>query len=130
MCGTVSMSSSGPPIFPSWLSGVVQTFSMLSIEQQTTTLNQLVKCCGSEQLQHMEQKLPDFLYRDFMQLLPPELTEKILFYLSTVDLLSCCQVSFLWKKRVSCCRSLWVLQAHTVGCNTSLPKVIDRNIPT
>jgi len=116
------MSSPGSPVFPSWLSGVVQTFSTLSSEQQTTTLNQLIECCGSEQLWHLQHKLPDFLYRDFVQLLPPELTEKILSYLPTKDLLSCCQVSVLWKERVSCCRALWVLQAHTVGCNTSLPK--------
>jgi hypothetical protein len=31
------------------------------------TLNQLIACCGSEQLWHLQQKLPDFLYRDFVR---------------------------------------------------------------
>ena len=53
--------------FPVWLEGVVKQFSSLSSEEQTLTLNQLISCCGSEQLWHLQQKLPDFLYRDFVR---------------------------------------------------------------
>lgn len=104
-------------MFPSWLEEVVSQFSSLSSEEQTLTLNQLIACCGSEQLWHLQHKLPDFLYRDFVQLLPPELTEKILSYLPPVTLLSCCQVSRLWRDRLGSCRQLWLTQAHRVGCN-------------
>jgi len=106
--------------FPKWLEGVVKQFSSLSSEEQTLTLNQLISCCGSEQLWHLQQKLPDFLYRDFVSLLPPELTEKILSYLPPSSLLSCCKVSRLWRDRVSCMQQLWLVQARRVGCNTSL----------
>ena len=79
--------------FPGWLASVVKQFSSLEPEQQTTTLNQLISCCGSQQLWHLQQKQPDFLYRDIIILLPPELTEKILSYLCPRDLLYCCSVS-------------------------------------
>jgi F-box/WD-40 domain protein 2 len=106
--------------FPAWLEGVVKHFSSLSSDEQTVTLNQLIACCGSEQLWHLQQKLPDFLYRDFVSLLPPELTEKILSYLPPASLLSCCKVSRLWRDRVNCMQQLWLVQARRVGCNTSL----------
>jgi len=113
------MGELGKP-FPAWLEGVVKQFSSLSSEEQTVTLNQLISCCGSEQLWHLQQKLPDFLYRDFVSLLPPELTEKILSYLPASSLLSCCKVSKLWRDRVSGMQQLWLVQAKRVGCNTAL----------
>jgi len=109
--------------FPAWLESVVKHFSNLTSEEQTLTLNQLISCCGSEQLWHLQQKLPDFLYRDFVSLLPPELTEKILSYLSPSSLLACCSVSTVWRDRVSGMHQLWLLQAKKVGCQT--PKIED-----
>lgn len=53
--------------FPGWLEAVVKRFSSLEPEQQTLTLNQLISCCGSQQLWHLQHKLPDFLYRDFIK---------------------------------------------------------------
>ena len=53
--------------FSSWLEKVVSQFSKLEPEQQTVALNQLISCCGSQQLWHLQQKLPDFLYRDFIK---------------------------------------------------------------
>ena len=53
--------------FPGWLETVVKQFSSLEPDQQTVTLNQLISCCGSQQLWHLQQKLPDFLYRDFIK---------------------------------------------------------------
>jgi hypothetical protein len=106
--------------FSSWLEQVIATFSNLSCEEQTVTLNQLITKCGSQQLWYLQHKLPDFLYRDFVSMLPPELTEKILSYLSPGGLLSCCQVSRLWRERVGGLQTLWLAQAKRVGCNTSL----------
>merc|ERR1719228_2787094 len=106
--------------FSSWVDQLVETFSSLSCEEQTLTLNQLIAKCGSEQLWHLQHKLPDFLYRDFVSLLPPELTEKILSYLPPEGLLACCQVSRLWKERVGGLQTLWLTQAKRVGCNTTV----------
>jgi len=105
--------------FPGWLETVVKQFSSLEQGQQTTTLNQLISCCGSQQLWHLQQKLPDFLYRDFIHLLPPELTEKILSYLCPRDLLFSCSVSKLWRERIGSLQKLWLETARRVGCNIS-----------
>ena len=61
------MTEIDPEEFPVWLESVVKQFSKLEPEQQTLTLNQLISCCGSQQLWHLQQKLPDFLYRDFIK---------------------------------------------------------------
>ena len=105
--------------FPGWLDSVVKQFSSLEPEQQTTTLNQLISCCGSQQLWHLQQKLPDFLYRDFITLLPPELTEKILSFLCPRDLLYCCSVSKLWRERIGSLQKLWQETARKVGSNVT-----------
>ena len=42
----------------------------------------------------------DFLYRDFVSLLPPEITEQILSYLSPATLLLACRVSKFWNKSI------------------------------
>jgi hypothetical protein len=42
----------------------------------------------------------DFLYRDFVALLPPEITEQILSYLPPATLLLACRVSKLWNKTI------------------------------
>lgn len=115
------MSEEGREPFSSWLEGLVTQFSSLSCEEQTLTLNQLIEKCGSEQLWHLQHKLPDFLYRDFVSLLPPELTEKILSYVPSDSLLSCCQVSRLWRDRVGGLQALWLVQAKRVGCNIHSP---------
>ena len=52
-------------------------------------------------------------------LLPPELTEKILTFVSPADLLSCCSVSRLWRERLGSLSSLWQEKARSVGCNVS-----------
>jgi len=106
--------------FPVWLESVVGQFSRLEPEEQSQTLTRLISRCGSHQLWLLQQKLPDFLYRDFVSLLPPELTEEILSYVSPADLLSCCSVSRLWKERLGSLTSLWQEKARSVGCNVTV----------
>lgn len=103
------------PGFDLWLEDIVKKFESLNSEEQTLTLNQLISSCGSEQLWHLQHKLPDFLYRDFVSLLPPEITEKILTYLPTTALLSACQVSKVWNDRLSSMDQLWQRKADYLG---------------
>ena len=53
--------------FPVWLESVVGQFSSLQPDQQSQTLTRLISQCGSHQLWLLQQKLPDFLYRDFVR---------------------------------------------------------------
>jgi len=121
----MTMEDSNSIQFEGWLKGVVREFHNLTSVQQTKTLNQLITCCGSEQLWHLQQKLPDFLYRDFIQLLPPEITEKILKHLSPATLLKACRVSKLWNKTISEMQQLWKKQCIMVGCNLTAPSDLD-----
>jgi len=102
--------------FPEWLKSVESKFSSLSSSHQTETLNQLIARCGSDQLWLLQQRLPELLYRDFVSLLPPELTERILSFLPATSLLACCQVSRLWKDQVGSFKGLWLAQARRIGC--------------
>ena len=52
-------------------------------------------------------------------MLPPELTEKILSYLSPQDLLFCCSVSKFWRERIGSLQKLWLETARRVGCNVT-----------
>jgi len=111
------MEGESTPQFNGWLQGIVRQFSALSSQEQTTTLTELISCCGSDQLWHLQQKLPDFLYRDFIQLLPPEIAEKILTYLCPASLLTSCQVSRVWNKRISGMNALWRQKCRMIGCH-------------
>jgi len=102
--------------FPLWLRSVESKFSSLGSSQQTETLNQLIARCGSDQLWLLQQRLPELLYRDFVSLLPPELTERILSFLPATSLLACCQVSRLWRDQVGSFTGLWLGQARRIGC--------------
>lgn len=79
--------------FEVWLEETVKRFGQLSSEEQTVTLNELIRGCGSEQLWHLQHTLPDFLFRDFISLLPQEINEKILGYVDAPSLLEACMVS-------------------------------------
>jgi len=104
--------------FPEWLKSVESKFSSLSSSHQTETLNQLIARCGSDQLWLLQQRLPELLYRDFVSLLPPELTERILSFLPATSLLACCQVSRLWRDQVGSLKGFWLSQARRIGCQT------------
>lgn len=103
--------------FDGWLEGIVRQFSNLSSTEQNTTLNELISCCGSDQLWHLQQKLPDFLYRDFLHQLPPEIAEKILGFLCPSSLLTACQVSKVWNKKISGMNALWRNKCRMIGCH-------------
>jgi len=104
--------------FLGWLTQLETKFSSLTSTQQTQTINRLISRCGSDQLWLLQQRLPELLYRDFVSLLPPELTERILSFLPASSLLACCQVSRLWRDQVSSLNSLWLAQARRIGCQT------------
>jgi len=109
------------PGFDLWLEDIVKRFESLNSEEQTLTLNQLISSCGSEQLWHLQHKLPDFLYRDFVSLLPPEITEKILSFLTPDSLLSACQVSKVWNERLCSMAQLWQHKADYLGSRMTPP---------
>ena len=76
-----------------WLHGVGVKFLSLTENQRIRTLDSLISLCGSKEMIHLSDLLPNLLYRDFISLLPTEISTHILMYLDEKSLLSCCLVS-------------------------------------
>ena len=80
---------------------IVSAFIKMSPEDKTVALEKLIEASGSEQRWYLQNRLPDFLFRDFFTLLPDEVLEMILSYLDCMTLLKARQVSKLWNERLS-----------------------------
>lgn len=72
------------------------------------------RCTHREQVVVLEQ-LPEYLKRDFVSLLPPELVMKILCYLDPMDVLGCLLVSRRWNEVINDCRPYWKFLCSRVG---------------
>ena len=74
-------------------------------------------------------RLPVFLKRDFVTLLPPELVCAILRFLPTRDVFRCLRVSRGWRDVVTNCRSYWKSYALSLGVSPSaLPGLLERYV--
>ena len=76
-----------------WLHAISVKFLSLTEDQRIQTLDSLIGLCGSKEMIHLSDILPNLLYRDFIRLLPAEISTRILMYLDEKSLLSCCLVS-------------------------------------
>ena len=100
---------------PADLSNFLTQFESFPISDRKKALDSLFGLCGSEEKWHLQQTLPSFLFRDFFELLPPEVLEKVLKYLDCKTLLKACCVSKLWNDKVSCLSSVWQDKARNFG---------------
>jgi len=96
---------------------IVRQFRLLSSAQRKITLGEILSCCTSEEISYIDQKLPGFLYRDFVTSLPLELAERFLEYLSVKDLLTACRVSKPWNRIISGMKIVWRNNCLKFGCN-------------
>ncbi len=71
-------------------------------------------CTHREQVEVLE-RLPGFLVRDFIILLPPELVQKIICYLSGRDIFTCMLVSQAWHQTVTHCEKYWKIYCRRIG---------------
>ncbi len=87
----------------------VDTFGTFSDQERVTALKSLIFICSTEQLSHLHGLIVPQLQRDFISLLPVELSLHILQHLETKDLLiaaqTCrkwsllCENNSLWRKK-------------------------------
>eukprot|EP00088_Acartia_fossae_P019073 TRINITY_DN21077_c0_g1_i4.p1 TRINITY_DN21077_c0_g1~~TRINITY_DN21077_c0_g1_i4.p1 ORF type:complete len:505 (-),score=64.69 TRINITY_DN21077_c0_g1_i4:66-1580(-) len=105
---------------------IVRQFNLLSSAERKLTLGEILNSCTSEEISYIDQKLPDFLYRDFISELPLELAERILERLPVADLLQACTVSRSWNDIISGMKMVWRAQCLKFGC---LSSGIDPNFP-
>jgi F-box/WD-40 domain protein 2 len=84
--------------FEGWLESVSASFLTLSDQQRNQSLDQLISLSGAVQLRHLSNGLEALLKRDFLRLLPLELTFYLLHWLDPQTLLTCCLVCKGWNK--------------------------------
>jgi F-box/WD-40 domain protein 2 len=84
--------------FEAWLESVSASFLTLNDPQRNQSLDQLISLSSAVQLRHLSNGLETLLKRDFLRLLPLELTFYLLHWLDPQTLLTCCQVCKQWNK--------------------------------
>ncbi|KAL4228073.1 hypothetical protein ACF0H5_013508 [Mactra antiquata] len=98
-----------------WLHSVGVKFLGLSDSQKARMLDTLISLCGSKEMLYLSDLLPSLLYRDFLRLLPTEISVRILMMLDEKSLLNCCLVSKYWNHLINSFREVWIHMAKRVG---------------
>ncbi|XP_029921686.1 F-box/WD repeat-containing protein 2 isoform X2 [Myripristis murdjan] len=93
--------------FEGWLESVSTSFLLLNDQQRNQSLDQLISLSGAAQLRHLSNGLETLLKRDFLRLLPLELTFYLLRWLDPQTLLTCCLVCKQWNKVINSCTEVW-----------------------
>uniref|UniRef100_A0A2K5S9B6 F-box domain-containing protein n=1 Tax=Cebus imitator TaxID=2715852 RepID=A0A2K5S9B6_CEBIM len=87
--------------FETWLDNISVTFLSLTDLQKNETLGHLISPSGAVQLRHLPNNLETLLKRDFLKLLPLELSFYLLKWLDPQTFLTCCLVSKQWNKVIN-----------------------------
>uniref|UniRef100_A0A8C5R7R5 SURF1-like protein n=1 Tax=Leptobrachium leishanense TaxID=445787 RepID=A0A8C5R7R5_9ANUR len=101
--------------FDTWLENLSAVFYTLTDLQKNETLDHLISQSGAVQLRHLSNNLETLLKRDFLRLLPLELSFYLLRWLDPQTLLTCCLVSKQWNKVISACTEVWQTACRKLG---------------
>ncbi|XP_074871202.1 F-box/WD repeat-containing protein 2 isoform X2 [Carettochelys insculpta] len=101
--------------FEAWLDNTSVTFLSLTDLQKNEALDHLISLSGAVQLRHLSNNLEILLKRDFLKLLPLELSFYLLKWLDPQTLLTCCLVSKQWNKVISACTEVWQTACKNLG---------------
>uniref|UniRef100_A0A1A7WFI2 F-box/WD repeat-containing protein 2 n=1 Tax=Iconisemion striatum TaxID=60296 RepID=A0A1A7WFI2_9TELE len=104
--------------FEGWLESVSATFLSLNDQQRNQSLDHLISLSGAAQLRHLSNGLETLLKRDFLRLLPLELTFYLLQWLDPQTLLTCCLVCKQWNKVINSCTEVWQGVCRELGWRT------------
>ena len=98
-----------------WLKAVGKTFSSLTDVERNQTLDYLIGKSGASQLLHLSDKLESFLKRDFLKLLPIEVTFYLLQYFDAKSLQTACCVCKEWCAIITSCTAAWMRVGANIG---------------
>ncbi|XP_071966253.1 F-box/WD repeat-containing protein 2-like [Antedon mediterranea] len=102
--------------FDRWKTTMLQSFSGLSDRQKCTALELLIDICGPAQLTYLSE-LQTLMQRDFLKLLPLEISYHVIKWLDIDSLKTCCLVSKKWNDVVNGCAKIWLAACHNLGFN-------------
>ncbi|KAK3607895.1 hypothetical protein CHS0354_036720 [Potamilus streckersoni] len=114
--------------FISWLHTMGVQFMQLTDRQKIQTLDHMVTLCSPKELIHFSDILPVMLYRDFLRLLPVEISARILIHLDEKSLLNCRLVSRQWNNLINSLREVWMHMAIRVGTKVQMDLRIPAHI--
>lgn len=101
--------------FEAWLDNISVAFLSLTDPQKNEALDTLIGLSGAVQLRHLSNNLETLLKRDFLRLLPLELSFYLLKWFEPQTLLTCCLVSKQWNKVISACTEVWQAACKNLG---------------
>lgn len=96
-----------------------QELSALDGTGRIHTLMRLVKLCTYPQQLEFVEELQKFLHKDFLTELPPDLSQKIILYVSIDDAINCLRVSKSWNKVINNCKPYWEKCTRNIGLKDS-----------
>ena len=90
-------------------------FCKLNEPTKVQCLVDLVKTCGYREQLDFNERLQELLHKDFVSLLPDDLSKRVISFLSVDDAITCLRVSKNWKKVIEGCSAFWEPQAKRIG---------------
>lgn len=97
------------------ISNLTKEFSELNSPTKIHALLEMVKICNYQDQLDFQENLQNLFHKDFITLLPDQLTKRIIFYLKMDDAINCLTVSKSWNKIVGGCNSYWEIRAQEIG---------------
>ena len=99
-----------------------KAFEELDASSRIELLCRLFSQCSHHEQVILMERLPVYLRRDFLSLLPTELVPKILCYLRLGDVFSCLSVSSRWNQIITDCDQYWKLVLMRAGLTSRMLK--------
>ena len=90
-------------------------FCKLNEPTKVQCLLDLVKVCPFQQQLDFNERLQELLHKDFISILPDDLTKRVISFLSVDEAITCLRVSKNWKKVIEGCGAFWEPQAKRIG---------------
>ena len=97
------------------ISHIMSSFNELNSPTKVHALMEMVKVCSYQEQLDFEKKLLEHFHRDFITLLPSDLSTKIISYLRMADAINCLAISKDWNRIVNGCSSYWESKARQLG---------------
>ena len=90
-------------------------FCKLNEPTKVQCLEDLFKTCSYKEQLDFNERLQVLLHKDFLSLLPDDLGQRVISFLSVEEAITCLRVSKQWKKVIEGCISYWEPQAKKIG---------------
>ncbi|KAI1707334.1 WD domain, g-beta repeat domain-containing protein [Ditylenchus destructor] len=110
-----------PVVIADWL----QTFKTMPKETQSEALRELVEFCSPSNVKHLQKFIAPHFQKDFISLLPKELSLKIINYLMPVDLMHAALSCKYWRSIAEDPR-IWTEKCQQDGIKEMFPPLLNR----